>query len=61
MPRPLEEEDVLLHLVVDSSERPVDGLLLTAETELHRRLLDCLTACFTTVPELKKTPCAQPG
>ena len=28
--------------------------LASAKNEFHRKLLDCLTACFTDVPELKK-------
>lgn len=28
--------------------------LAAAESEFHRKLLDCLTACFADVPELKK-------
>ena len=28
--------------------------LAPAKSELHRKLLDCLAACFTDVPELKK-------
>ena len=28
--------------------------LAAAKSELHRRLLDCLTACFADVPELRK-------
>ena len=28
--------------------------LAAAKSEFHRRLLDCLTACFADVPELKK-------
>jgi ArsR family transcriptional regulator len=28
--------------------------LAAAKSELHRKLLDCLTACFADVPELKK-------
>ena len=27
--------------------------LVPAKSEFHRKLLDCLTACFTDVPELK--------
>jgi ArsR family transcriptional regulator len=28
--------------------------LAPAKSDFHRKLLDCLTACFTDVPELKK-------
>lgn len=28
--------------------------LASAKSEFHRKLLDCLTACFTDVPELKR-------
>jgi hypothetical protein len=28
--------------------------LSPAKSEFHRKLLDCLTACFADVPELKK-------
>jgi ArsR family transcriptional regulator len=28
--------------------------LASAKSEFHRKLLDCLTACFADVPELKK-------
>ena len=28
--------------------------LAAAKSELHRKLLDCLTACFADVPELKR-------
>jgi len=28
--------------------------LAAAKSELHRKLLDCLTACFADVPDLKK-------
>jgi ArsR family transcriptional regulator, arsenate/arsenite/antimonite-responsive transcriptional repressor len=28
--------------------------LASAQSEFHRKLLDCLTACFADVPELKK-------
>jgi hypothetical protein len=42
-----------------SSRRLRSGLwmyysIAPAKSEFHRKLLDCLTACFTDVPELKK-------
>ena len=35
--------------------------LARAKSEFHRKLLDCLPACFAHVPELKRMECALPS